>query len=70
LSPLDEDVDDETLDARFQYQERVMAVAGLADIAGFVLDEVNSTGRGNRPAILDDAADEFADDAGATPAVK
>ena len=29
LSPLDEDVDDETLDARFQHQERVMAEAGL-----------------------------------------
>jgi hypothetical protein len=69
LSPFDEDVDDETLEARFHYQERVMAEAGLADIAGLVLDEVNPTGRGNRPAIFDDA-DEFADDAGSTPAVE
>lgn len=67
-SPLDEDVDDETLEARFQYQERVMAEAGLADIAGLVLDEVNPTGRSNRPAIFDDA-DEPADDTDPTSAV-
>jgi hypothetical protein len=66
-SPLDEDVDDETLEARFQYQERVMAEAGLADIAGLVLDEVNPTGRINRPAIFDDA-DEPADDTDPTSA--
>lgn len=70
LSPLDEDVDDETLDARFQHQERVMAEAGLTDIAGLVLDEVNPTGRINNPVIVDDAADEFLDDAGAPLVVK
>lgn len=70
LSPLDEDVDDETLDARFQHQERVMAEAGFTDIAGLVLDEVNPTGRINHPVIVDDAADEFLDDAGAPLAAK
>jgi hypothetical protein len=67
-SPPDEDVDDETMEARFQYQERVMAEAGLADIAGPVLDEVNPTGRSNRPVIFDDA-DEPADDTDPTSAV-
>jgi hypothetical protein len=59
LSPLDEDVNDETLDERFQLQERMMAEAGFADIAGLVLDEVNPTGRGDRPVIPEDTADEF-----------
>jgi hypothetical protein len=54
LTPHDEYVDDETLEARFQYQECVMAGAGFADIAGAVLDEVNPTGRGNRSATFEE----------------
>jgi hypothetical protein len=61
LSPLDEDVDDETLEARFQYQERVMAEAGFADIAGAVLDEVNPTGRGNGSAEFNEEVDQRPD---------
>lgn len=68
LSHFDEDIDDKTLEARFQHQERVMAEAGFADIAGLVLDEVNPTARGNGSAILQD--DEFANAASSTPAVK
>lgn len=63
LSLFDEDVDDQTLEERFQHQEGVMAEAGFADIAGLVLDVVNPTGRGSRPTISNDPADEFADDA-------
>ena len=44
LSTFDEDADDETVEARFLHQERVMAEIGFADIAGIVLDEVNPTG--------------------------
>ncbi len=58
FTPLDEDVDDETLEARFQYQERVMDEAGFADIAGAVLDEVNPTGRNNRPATLEEEVNQ------------
>lgn len=39
-----------------------MAEAGLADVAGAVLDAVNPTGRGNRLAALDDDADQIADE--------
>jgi hypothetical protein len=45
-----------------------MAEAGLADIAGLVLDEVNPTGWINRPVNFDDA-DEPADDTDPTSAV-
>jgi hypothetical protein len=57
LSPLDDDVDDEALEARFQHQERVMAEAGFADIAGAVLDQVEPTGRGNGAVFLNEAID-------------
>jgi hypothetical protein len=59
-SLLDEDVDDLTLEERFQQQERVMAEAGFADIAGPLLDEVNPTGRRKRSTAFDDTADELA----------
>ncbi len=63
-SPFDDSVDDETLEARFQKQERVMAEAGFADVAGAVLDAVNPTGRGKRlTAMDDDEADQAADEA-------
>lgn len=45
LSPFDEYVDDQTPEVRFLQQERVMADAGFADVAGAVLDEVNPTDR-------------------------
>lgn len=60
-SALDDDVDDQTLEARFLYQECVMAEAGFADIAGAVLDEVNPTGRGNSPAIFGEEVDQSVD---------
>jgi len=63
LSPFDDDADDETVEARFQHQERVMAEAGFADVAGAVLDEVNPTGRRKSMLCSDN---EFADDAAAT----
>jgi hypothetical protein len=66
FSPFDEDVDNQTLELRFQYQERVMAKAGFADIAGLVLDDINPTGRGKRRTALNDAAVEFANDATST----
>lgn len=59
LSPFDEDVDDATLEARFQQQERVMADAGFGDVAGVVLDEVNPTGRSNRSSAHDEDADHL-----------
>jgi hypothetical protein len=59
-SPLDDDVDDSTLEKRFQRQERVMAEAGFADIAGPLLDELNPTGRRKRSTAFDDTADEIA----------
>jgi hypothetical protein len=58
-SPLDEDVDDQTLEERFEHQEGVMAEAGFADIAGLVLDELNPTGR-KRSTTFDDSTDKFA----------
>lgn len=61
FSPFDEDVDDQTQEARFLYQERVMAEAGFIDIAGAVLDEVNPTGRGNSPAIFGEEVDQSVD---------
>jgi len=61
FSPFDEDVDDQALEARFLYQERVMAEAGFADIAGAVLDEVNPTARGNSPAIFGEEVDQSVD---------
>ena len=57
LSLFDEYVDDETLEGRFLHQELVMAEEGLAEIAGAVLDDVNPTGSGNRPALLNDAGE-------------
>jgi len=45
VSPYDDEIDDAALEARFCHQERVMAEAGLADISGLILDEVNPTGR-------------------------
>lgn len=54
LSAFDEDVDDNTLEHRFLYQERVMAEAGVGDIAGVVLDQVDPTGRGHRATPFDD----------------
>jgi hypothetical protein len=57
LSAFDVSVDGETLKACFMHQERVKAQAGFADIAGAVLDEVNETGRGNRPAMFDETAE-------------
>lgn len=61
LSPFDEDVDNQTLEARFRYQECVMAEAGFSDIAGAVLDEVNPTAQGNRPAVFDEEVDQSVD---------
>jgi len=62
-SQFDEHVDDETLEARFQKQERVMAEAGFANVAGAVLDTINPTGRGNRQiAISKDESDQIADE--------
>lgn len=51
LSLFDEDADDDTVEARFQHQERVMAEAGFTAVAGVVLDEVNPTGR-HKPSTL------------------
>jgi hypothetical protein len=51
LSPLDDQINDTELEARFCFQERVMAEAGFADIAGAVLDAVNPTGR-RQPAAI------------------
>ena len=62
-SPFDEDADDDTVEARFQHQERMMAEAGFADIAGAVLDEVNPTGWRKQSFC---SGDEFADDAAST----
>jgi len=59
-SPLDDDVDDATLEKRFQRQERVMAEAGFADIAGPLLDELNPTGRRQLSTVFDASADEIA----------
>jgi hypothetical protein len=50
LSAFDNEVDDDILEIRFQYQECVMVEAGFADIAGAVLDEVNPTSLRNGPA--------------------
>ena len=43
LSAFDNDVDDDILEIRFQYQVCVMVDTGFADIAGAVVDEVNPT---------------------------
>jgi hypothetical protein len=59
-SLLDDDVDDGTLEERFQQQERVMAEAGFADIAGPLLDELNPTGRRKLSTVFDASADEIA----------
>lgn len=59
-SLLDDDVDDGNLEERFQQQERVMAEAGFADIAGPLLDELNPTGRRKPSTALDDTAGEIA----------
>jgi hypothetical protein len=59
-SPLDDDVDDGTLEERFQQQERVMAEAGFADIAGPLLDELNPTGRRKPSTVFDATADGIA----------
>lgn len=56
LSLFDEYVDDKILEARSVYHEGVMAEEGFADIAGAVLDEVNPTGRPNRPVMSDEEA--------------
>ena len=50
LSAFDDEVDDDVLEIRFQYQECVMVEAGFADVAGAVLDEVNPTSLRNGPA--------------------
>lgn len=63
LSTFDEDADDETVEARFLHQERVMAEIGSADIAGVVLDEVNPTGW-RKPS--QQSGCEFANDAAST----
>lgn len=58
LSLRDEDVDDDTVELRYLHQETVMAEAGLAAVAGLVLDEVNPTGR-HKPSVRDvDTADD------------
>lgn len=49
LSAFDDDVDGDLLEARFQYQERVMIEAGFSDVAGIVLDEVDPTSSRNDP---------------------
>lgn len=59
-SLLDDDVDDGTLEERFQQQERVMADAGFSDIAGPLLDELNPTGRRQLHMKFDATADEIA----------
>lgn len=53
-SRFDEYVDDEILEARFLYQECVMAEEGFATIAGAVLDEVNPTGSRNHAVMFDE----------------
>lgn len=57
LSAFDDDVDDDVLEIRFQYQECVMVEAGFGDIAGAVLDEVNPTSLPNGPATESDGAE-------------
>lgn len=49
LGPFDEDLADGNYEARFQRQERLMAEAGFASVAGLVLDEVNPTSRRGQP---------------------
>lgn len=68
LSPFDDEVDEQTLEARFEYQECIMAEAGFAEIAGLALDEANPTGRGDNPSV-EGAVDGLGDDASlASPA--
>jgi hypothetical protein len=67
LSLFDEDADDAVVEARFQHQERVMAEAGYADVAGAVLDEVNPTGLHRQPPC---SGDKIADDAGSISSIE